>query len=330
MGIKGLKKYIKSCIFPKDISDNSGMRVSIDTSIFLYKFKYGNNNFLRSFKKQIDTLRKYNITPIYVFDSTHNEFKQDTITDRRNKYDNLSKKIKGLEEELQSLNIKNVNEVKDEVKNVNEVKDEVKNVNEVKDEVKNVNEDKDEVKSEKELKYNIAWLQKQSIKVSQIDITNLKQLFDLCGIHYIDSVPGYDAECICCNLCKDGIVDAVISNDIDSLAYGSKELIVNFNNSNTEVESIKLTNVLEFLELDYNSFIRMCLVMGCDFFKGEFKYGPVKSHKAVKNGEFITDNYNELAKIFTTPGEDFAEFEFNSKEISEEKKIISFVNQWKI
>ena len=105
MGIKGLKKYIKSCIFYKDISDYSDSKVAIDTSIFLYKFKYGGNNFLRSFKKQIDTLQKYNITPIYVFDSSCNELKQDTITERRNKYIDLTQKINDLENELQCLDI---------------------------------------------------------------------------------------------------------------------------------------------------------------------------------------------------------------------------------
>jgi hypothetical protein len=69
----------------------------------------------------------------------------------------------------------------------------------------------------------------------------------------------------------------------------------------------------------------MCMVMGCDFFKGEYKYGPVKSHKAIKNGEFITDDYNELMKIFTTPGGDFTDLKFENKENSEKKEILSFV-----
>jgi flap endonuclease-1 len=304
MGIKGLKKYIKTCIFTKEISNYSNKKVAIDTSIFLYKFKYGGNNFLKSFKKQIDTLKKNNIFPIYVFDCSYNELKQDTITDRRDKYIVLSNKIKDLEDKLNSLDIQ------------------------TQELVSPPSGEKKELEVRQGFISSIEKLQKQSIKVSKEDTENLKKLFDLCGINYIDSEPGYDAECICSNLCKDGVVDAVISNDIDSLAYGSIELIVNFNNSNNVVESIKLEDVLEFLELEYSSFIRMCLLMGCDFFKGEFKYGPVKSHKAVKEGKFITENYNELMKIFTTPGGDYSGLQFENKEISDSEKIKKFINEW--
>jgi flap endonuclease-1 len=304
MGIKGLKKYIKTCIFTKEISNYSNKKVAIDTSIFLYKFKYGGNNFLKSFKKQIDTLKTNNIFPIYVFDCSYNELKQDTITDRRDKYIVLSNKIKDLEDKLNSLDIQ------------------------TQELVSPPSGEKKELEVRQGFISSIEKLQKQSIKVSKEDTENLKKLFDLCGINYIDSEPGYDAECICSNLCKDGVVDAVISNDIDSLAYGSIELIVNFNNSNNVVESIKLEDVLEFLELEYSSFIRMCLLMGCDFFKGEFKYGPVKSHKAVKEGKFITENYNELMKIFTTPGGDYSGLQFENKEISDSEKIKKFINEW--
>jgi 5'-3' exonuclease len=316
MGIKGLKKYIKTCIFTKEISNYSNKKVAIDTSIFLYKFKYGGNNFLKSFKKQIDTLKKNNIFPIYVFDCSYNELKQETITDRRDKYIVLSNKIKDLEDKLNSLDIQVIEGGTD-----NRTKSALPEATQVLSPLASSSQREGFISS-------IENLQKQSIKVSKEDTENLKKLFDLCGINYIDSEPGYDAECICSNLCKDGVVDAVISNDIDSLAYGSIELIVNFNNANNVVESIKLEDVLEFLELEYSSFIRMCLLMGCDFFKGEFKYGPVKSHKAVKEGKFITENYNELMKIFTTPGGDYSGLQFENKEISDSEKIKKFINEW--
>jgi len=85
MGISGLSSFVKK--YGKNISlkELSGSTVAIDTPIFMYKFKYLTNTdgFITKFKSQVNQFRKYNITPIYVFDGVSPKEKIGTKEKRR-------------------------------------------------------------------------------------------------------------------------------------------------------------------------------------------------------------------------------------------------------
>ena len=72
MGIKELNtfllKHTPNSIREISLMELSGKKVAIDTSIFLYRFKYKNGNLRKKFLEQINRLRINNITPIYIFD----------------------------------------------------------------------------------------------------------------------------------------------------------------------------------------------------------------------------------------------------------------------
>lgn len=250
MGIKGLNKIIDSKELK--IDDFKDSRVAIDTSIFLYKFKYG-DNFIKSFYTQIVRFKKLNIKPIYVLDNKPHGLKKETIMYRK----------------------KRSNKIKEQIEEI---------------------EKKEEIEQDKE---KLDKLKRQNINITKEDIVKLKKLFELCNVTYIEAPVGYDAEAICSKLSIKNEVEAIISNDIDVIAYGGKCLITNMKNSSKDVKVYYLDEILEKLELEYIDFVRMCLVTGCDFHKGEYKYGPKKSLKAIKDGKFKTDEYNELCKIFT-------------------------------
>ena len=72
MGINGLNLFLKNHI-PEitnktDLSELRYKRVGIDTSIYLYKYKYNDNNLIELFLKQIYRLKLNGIIPIYIFD----------------------------------------------------------------------------------------------------------------------------------------------------------------------------------------------------------------------------------------------------------------------
>lgn len=278
MGIRGLRKYISGCVRQMKIEEYRGKRVAVDTSIYLYKFKYG-GNYLGSFNKQIEKLRKYEIEPIYVLDTKPNKLKKDVIDERREKLEKISERIEKLENDIRECDISN--ETLDKLK-------------------------------------------KQYIKVTKEDVNDLKKLFDMCGVNYLEGNEGYDAEGVCSVLSKKGVVDAVISEDIDTLCYGGVELITKFNNKNDDIEVIILSEVLEELKIEYEDFVRMCLISGCDFHKGEFKYGPSKSHKTVMKGGFKTEEYKELAKIFMEVEVECEDI-FKMKKGSNKKEIKEFI-----
>ena len=90
MGIKNIKllinKYSPKSIKKKPLKELSGEKIAIDVSIYLYKYKYGKDNnevkyFLTGFLKQINHLRNFKITPIYIFDGKPPEEKKLCIDD---------------------------------------------------------------------------------------------------------------------------------------------------------------------------------------------------------------------------------------------------------
>jgi flap endonuclease-1 len=85
MGVKGLSKFLAK--YSKQISfiDLKGKKIAIDTSIFLYKFKYNtvNNDFLTRFYYQVQNFKKHSITPVYIFDGECPPEKKETQVKRQ-------------------------------------------------------------------------------------------------------------------------------------------------------------------------------------------------------------------------------------------------------
>jgi 5'-3' exonuclease len=78
MGIKDLNRYFRSVssntsIQATHLSQLSGKRIAIDTSIYLYKFS-GEGTLMESFYSMITIFRYYNITPLFVFDGKPPKF----------------------------------------------------------------------------------------------------------------------------------------------------------------------------------------------------------------------------------------------------------------
>ncbi len=85
MGVKGLSKFLAKYGKSIDFKYLEGKKIAIDTSIFLYKFKYNTegNDFLKRFIYQIQNFRKHSITPIYVFDGECPPEKKETQAKRK-------------------------------------------------------------------------------------------------------------------------------------------------------------------------------------------------------------------------------------------------------
>ena len=89
MGINGLNLFLKNHI-PEitnktDLSELRYKRVGIDTSIYLYKYKYNDNNLIELFLKQIYRLKLNGIIPIYIFDGIPPIEKKNIILIRKKK-----------------------------------------------------------------------------------------------------------------------------------------------------------------------------------------------------------------------------------------------------
>ena len=116
MGIKDLSAFLKEHA-PSSISKGNlsslgkdystpqrRARVAIDTSLFMYKYKYrAQDDFINEFLEQINRLLVNNIEPIYVFDGAPPVEKKETIQIRKGRHRAMEDKIKTLESEIKLL-----------------------------------------------------------------------------------------------------------------------------------------------------------------------------------------------------------------------------------
>lgn len=268
MGIKELNPFLKqfanSCVKQTDLSKFSGKKIAIDTSIYLYKYLYGNDKlFIDKFLQQILRLRQNNITPIYIFDGKPPKEKEDEILTRQNRKKNLKDKLNNLKEKC--LNTEDVDE---------------------------------KAKLEKEIKKS----ESKIINVTKKHIESLKYLLDLMNIKYIHS--DCEADYVCSYLSKNNKVDLVLSDDMDLLVSGTQILIRNFSINSNIITEYNLNEILEKLDITYEQWVDFCILCGCDYSKRIRGMGPIFSYKFIKqygNIENLLKNVMDNQTKYTIP-----------------------------
>ena len=108
----------------------------------------------------------------------------------------------------------------------------------------------------------------------------LKHFLDLLKIQYIQSCG--EADLVCSKLCETGVVDMVLSEDMDILTSNSKILLRNFNINSNKIIIYKLDIILNELGLIYEDWVKLCILFGCDYVKRLHSVGPVYSYNLIK------------------------------------------------
>ena len=70
----------------------------------------------------------------------------------------------------------------------------------------------------------ITILEKQAFSIDSLIINDILTLLTYFNIAYMEAPEGYEAEAICANLNKNGIVDGVYSSDTDAIGFGALTL----------------------------------------------------------------------------------------------------------
>lgn len=122
-----------------------------------------------------------------------------------------------------------------------------------------------------------------------------------------------EAEKECAHLSKENIVDYVYTRDTDALVHGAKFIITKIEGKTGTFDCMILDDILERIELNYNQFIEVCIMIGCDYNERAKNLGPKTALKLMKKyGSFqkIKENekkydydklnFDECYKIFTT------------------------------
>lgn len=267
MGIKNLnsflEKHAKLAITEQNLSKYKNKKIAIDTSIFLYKFKYS-GKFLESFINQVYHFSRFDIIPIYVFDGAPPKEKQDVLDSRKEHKAKIQLKVEELEAQIQELSL-------------------------------------EEEDLRKDLEFQIKQTQKKCINITREDVDNLKKTFDIMGVKYIQA--DCEADLVCCKLFKTGKVDACLSNDMDFLPSGCGILLRNYNNSNKVLEyNLKyILQILNFTYEQFVDFCILCgCDYTCKVPKlgSETAYKYIKAHGNIEN---ILELYCGENKKFKLP-----------------------------
>jgi flap endonuclease-1 len=104
---------------------------------------------------------------------------------------------------------------------------------------------------------------KRSVYISREQMNQCRELLTLMGIPYINAPQEADSQLA--YLCKQNIVYAVLTEDMDILTFGSPRIIRNLTSSKKIPLEIELSKILETLNITYNEFIELCILFGCDY-----------------------------------------------------------------
>ena len=151
-------------------------------------------------------------------------------------------------------------------------------------------------------------LEKQTIRLTKEHVDDIKQLLELMGVSYVQAHG--EAEAYASEMCRKGMVDYVVTEDMDTLAFGCPRMIRTCLDKSIKrkdiISIIDLDEVLQGFELTYDEFVDLCILCGCDYCENiprvgnKTAYTLIKKHRsiesilpAVKN---IPDDYEKKYK----------------------------------
>lgn len=229
MGIKKMYKFLleNKIVQNKNISQYSGKKIAIDISILLYQL-------IISIRNSGDDLR--------------------------NKNGDVTSHILGLfNKTIWLLSNKIIPVYIFDGKPPDIKKNTLKNRKEVRERAKEKAEKAEEENNEEE---RIKYFKRTTIITSE-QIYQCKELLEYMGIPYLQAEG--EADILCAQLCKAGLVDAVSTEDMDILTFGAPIIIKNLFSKVKPIEEIKLLNILSKTNMTYDQFVRFSIFLGCDY-----------------------------------------------------------------
>jgi flap endonuclease-1 len=123
---------------------------------------------------------------------------------------------------------------------------------------------------------------------------HLKTLGSVVGVPSI-TAPS-ESEMLGAAMCRDGVVDTVVSNDVDTLLFGSPHVTKQLQTSNRRILRVKLSELESHIGLDIELLRDLAILWGCDFHKEGVKgIGPRK-------GRILLQRHGGLIEVLKSKG----------------------------
>ena len=161
-------------------------------------------------------------------------------------------------------------------------------------------------------------LKKKTVRLTYEIVDDVKNLLDLMGVDYIH-MDG-EAEGLASELCRLRYVDYIMTEDMDSLAFGTPTLIRKCIDKQVKIKDsisiFHLDEILKSLELDYDQFVEVCILCGCDYCPNIQKIGCLTAYKLIKTHGSIDEflKFNQNKKKYDIP-EDYKDKYETSKHL---------------
>ena len=290
MGIKSLHKFLRNnCpqIYEEiHISEYSFKKVAIDISLYLCKFKtICGDRWLSAFINLIACLRKNEVHCVFIYDTGAPPEKEAERKERVAQRAKLEEKVFKLERAIEKFHLSG--EV-DQIL-IDLYKKRKSNSGDFPRLMKKKTDEIDMVFVESVIEK----MRGQILDIKPEDFQKTKELFDILNVPYFNAP--LEAETTCADLCKRGLVDAVLSEDTDVMAYAAPVFLSKINTTNGTCTRIKYPEIIEALDINSDTFLDLCIMCGCDYNKNIFRVGPEKAYKYLQKYssiEGISDNTN--------------------------------------
>ena len=134
---------------------------------------------------------------------------------------------------------------------------------------------------------------KRTVCITKEQTDQCRELLELMGIPYIDAPEEADSELS--YLCKNNLVYAVLTEDMDILTFGSPKIIRNLTSNKKVPIEIELDEILKKLDLTYEEFIELCILFGCDYCTSLTELQPKEIYNHyINNNKNIDDTISFL------------------------------------
>ncbi|KAH3664027.1 hypothetical protein OGAPHI_004741 [Ogataea philodendri] len=163
--------------------------------------------------------------------------------------------------------------------------------------------------------------EKRQVKVTREQNEQAMKLLKLMGIPYV--IAPCEAEAQCAELARKNKVYAAASEDMDTLCYQPPYFLRNVTAAESKklkIDEFSISAVLEGFDMDINTFVDLCILLGCDYCETIRGIGPVTAFKLIKEHgsiekivEFIENDpkckykvpenwpYSEARQLFLKP-----------------------------
>ncbi len=127
-----------------------------------------------------------------------------------------------------------------------------------------------------------------------------------------------EAEMMAAAMCRDNLVDTVVSNDVDAILFGSPHVTKQLQVSNGRILRVRMKEIEVQMQLDLERLRDLAVLCGCDFHEGAKGIGPRK-------GALLLRRHGRLLEVLKAIGitysmrEDFT----RAREVFDEPSYLS-------